>query len=338
MLPSAFSSNKPSTDATVSVIIPVYNNEAYLDRCISSLQAQTFKNWTAIFVNDGSKDNSQTILEKYAAEDSRIQLINKPNGGAASARNAGLDAACTEYITMVDADDAITPDALERLLTAATETKCDIVVAACAVYGSNGSVSGDCRNISGFMPAVPRALFRNVYRGPVAKLYRRDIIERYHLRMPEDMTLAEDYVFVTSYWTRCKTAYAISEPLYHYYYSGNENSLVHRFCRRELPFEAYRLNAEAAWHTFRFLTANEKDKNVISAWTYELYRDLWKMSNNSCRYLCKEHERAQIRKERQSHDKEMRKYVSFFSYIFMPHRHPKLASLLMQIKHALKRR
>lgn len=82
----------------VSIIVPVYNAEKYLHRCIQSILNQSYKNWEAIFVNDGSTDSSLSLLQEYAKKDSRIRIINKNNGGAASARNAGLDALRTIFL------------------------------------------------------------------------------------------------------------------------------------------------------------------------------------------------------------------------------------------------
>ena len=323
------------SSSLLSVIIPVYNCALFLHRNIEALQRQTLKDWVAIYINDGSTDNSREIIAKYAAADSRIIIVDKVNGGAASARNAGLDIAKTKYITMVDADDTISTDYLERMLIAATSTDCDIVVAASLVLGDDGKSTYNRPNHSGYMSASPYFLFRNIYRGPVAKLYRRDIIERYKLRMREDMIMAEDYVFVTSYWTRCKNIYSIAEPLYHYHYGENQNSLIHRFVRKELPFDVYRMNARAPWLTFRYLISVEQDKSVISQWTYELYRDLWKMCNNSCNYIDSDLIWT-LRNECRSHEYEMWAYIPVLKRLFMLHRYPQLAAKLLSIKNKLK--
>ena len=316
----------------VSLIIPVFNCEKFLNTCIESIQNQTYKNWIAIFVNDGSTDNSKIILEIHAAKDSRIQIINKSNGGAASARNAGLDAVKTPYITMVDADDELTNDALELLMSAATSTNCDMVVAGSCTYNSNNTLSINNLPINGLINNISFILFRHIHRTPYAKLYKKEIIDRYHLRMPEDMIVAEDYVFVTSYWTRCKTVYLISKSIYNYFYSENENSLMHKFMRKELPFKAYLFNAEAPYRTFQFLIATEKNKSAITTWTYELFRDLWKMSNNSHRYIDSKSNKKQIKTACTNHEKEMSDYIPFLKFISMPHRYYHISKLIIKIK------
>lgn len=316
----------------ISIIIPVYNCASFLDRCIETLLSQTIEEWEAIFINDGSIDNSAEIIESYVLRDSRINLINKPNGGAASARNKGLDVAHGEYITMIDADDTIPNNALEMMLNAATSTHCDLVIASQTVLREDGTSESKQFSSSGLLKTDPHFLFSSVYRGPVAKLYRKDIIDRYNLRMPEDAYIAEDYVFVTSYWTRTKSIYVINDSLYNYMYQENTNSLVHRFCDRRLPFDAYVKNAEAPWRTYKFLVAVETDNSVISDWIYELYKDLWRMSNNSMRYLKTAEERRELQSLVKCWDRDMSKYMSFFTRVRMLHRYPSLVRLLKKLR------
>lgn len=111
----------------ISVIVPVYNCAPYVERCIRSILAQTHTNLEIICVNDGSTDNSGTILEKLACEDARIQVIHQANAGASAARNTGIDAATGELITFVDSDDATEPDMYEILLPYFADENVDIV-------------------------------------------------------------------------------------------------------------------------------------------------------------------------------------------------------------------
>ncbi len=98
-----------------SVIIPVYNVEAYLQACLDSVLNQTFEDWEAICVNDGSTDNSATILEEYENKDGRFKIVNQPNGGLSSARNMGLKAAAGDYVLFLDSDDWLESNALEKV-------------------------------------------------------------------------------------------------------------------------------------------------------------------------------------------------------------------------------
>ena len=112
---------------TISVVIPVYNTERYLHRCLDSVVNQTYVDWEALCVNDGSTDGSRTILQEYADRDSRFKIIDKPNGGLSDARNAGLDAATGEYINFVDSDDLIHPQTFEIAVALAKRDGSDIV-------------------------------------------------------------------------------------------------------------------------------------------------------------------------------------------------------------------
>ena len=111
----------------ISIIIPVYNVEKYLRRCLDSVLNQTFTDWQAICVNDGSPDGSGEILAEYAARDSRFIIVNKENGGLSDARNAGLPHATGEYIMYLDSDDFIHPQTMEIAYHMARRDNSDIV-------------------------------------------------------------------------------------------------------------------------------------------------------------------------------------------------------------------
>ena len=114
--------------SVVSVIIPVYKAEKYLRRCLDSLIAQTFTDWTAICIDDGSPDRSPAILDEYAARDARIRVIHKANAGVSSARNEGIKNADGEFIHFMDADDWIDPEYYNAMVTVARDSCADMVV------------------------------------------------------------------------------------------------------------------------------------------------------------------------------------------------------------------
>lgn len=119
-------------DEMVSIVVPVYGVEKYIDECIQSLQDQTYTNLEILLVDDGGKDRSAQICEEYAAKDSRIKVIHKKNGGAASARNVGIDAATGEYICFIDGDDRIGKDYVMHLWQILKEADADI--SECGLY------------------------------------------------------------------------------------------------------------------------------------------------------------------------------------------------------------
>lgn len=121
----------------LSVIVPVYNVEAYLNRCVDSILNQTYRNLEVILVDDGTRDSSDVICDAYAEQDSRVRVIHKKNGGLSSARNAGLDVCQGEYIAFVDSDDWIESDACENMLKTAQELDVKLVC------GGRYDVDGD---------------------------------------------------------------------------------------------------------------------------------------------------------------------------------------------------
>lgn len=116
------------SDSLISVIVPIYNVERYLEKCILSIQCQTHQDLEIILSDDGSTDNSGAICDHFAALDPRIRVIHKMNGGLSDARNAGIEAASGAYFMFVDSDDSIAPDTIEKLYDAATEYDCEIAV------------------------------------------------------------------------------------------------------------------------------------------------------------------------------------------------------------------
>lgn len=124
----------------ISVVVPVYNCAPYVERCIRSILAQTHTNLEIICVNDGSTDDSGTILDKLACEDTRVRVIHQKNAGASAARNAGIDLATGELITFVDSDDAIEPDMYEALLPYFADESVDIVHCGYKRIHTDGSI------------------------------------------------------------------------------------------------------------------------------------------------------------------------------------------------------
>ena len=113
---------------TISIIVPVYKVEAYLDRCVQSILNQTFSDFELILVDDGSPDRCGQMCDAYAQGDRRVRVIHKKNGGLSDARNAGIDAARGEYLGFVDSDDEIAPDMYESLLQNLVHEKADMSI------------------------------------------------------------------------------------------------------------------------------------------------------------------------------------------------------------------
>lgn len=222
----------------VNVIIPVYNRERYINRCLSSLLAQTFPDWEAICIDDGSTDNSGHILDLFAEQDRRIKVIHQENAGVSRARNVALQHCSALYVVMVDSDDYLDPSALEIMVSAEEKSSADLVIV------GNGAIIPNKKNISTFpsfwadgLHYITPSQFLSVNPCPWGKLYKRDIIDRYDLRFKENITIGEDVVFVVTYWCRSCSCYSISDSLY--VVEKADNSLTSAFKKGGLPYSVY---------------------------------------------------------------------------------------------------
>ena len=207
---------------TVSIIVPVYNAEATISRCIESIINQEDRDFELLLIDDGSIDSSGTICDRYAAEDSRIRLIHKENTGVSETRNMALDLACGTYLQFLDSDDWITPNATRLFVEEAERYHCDMVISDFyRVVGKRvahkGDIDDDCvltqEEFSAHMLQNPADFYYGVLWN---KLYRRDIVEKYHLRMKPQISWCEDFMFNLEYIRHAEVFYALQVPVYYY--------------------------------------------------------------------------------------------------------------------------
>ncbi len=206
----------------VSVIIPIYNAEKYLRRCVDSVLKQDFEDFELLLVDDGSKDLSGNICDEYAKQDARVRVIHKENSGVSDSRNLAISKARGEYLQFMDSDDWITPDATGLLVRSAMENDCDLVIADFyRVIGERLAHKGDIRE-EGVMSREEFALQMmekpaDFYYGVLwNKLYRRDIIKNNGLSMDKDISWCEDFIFNMEYIRHVKNVYALRVPVYYY--------------------------------------------------------------------------------------------------------------------------
>ncbi len=187
-------------EALISIIVPVYNAEATLCRCIDALLGQSYQNTEIILVNDGSRDGSLAICQAYAARDSRVQVIDKPNGGVSSARNAGLDLAKGEFVMFCDSDDWTDPQWCEVLLRNFHPGL--LTMGGCFVEGEQDSLPPQIKAPEGNQ-IYPKASFFDLYLScfyaPWNKIYSRAVIEENHLRFHLQLKNGEDGLFNIQY-------------------------------------------------------------------------------------------------------------------------------------------
>ena len=217
---------------TVSIIVPVYNAEKFLNRCVDSILGQEYKDFELILVDDGSKDMSGAICDAYAKTDGRVAVIHKENSGVSDTRNKGIEKAKGTYLQFVDSDDWLTPDATKLMVRAAEENGCDMVISDFyRVVGEMVSRKGDIESdrvisreeFAAFMMENPADYYYGVLWN---KLYRRDLVNRYGIRMDAEISWCEDFMFNLEYVRYAKTFYALRAPVY--YYVKTKGSLVNQ--------------------------------------------------------------------------------------------------------------
>lgn len=210
----------------VSVIVPVYNSEKYIKRCIESLICQNYKDIEIILVDDGSIDRSGEICDEYSKKDSRVITIHKKNGGVSSARNVGLKSAKGDFITFCDSDDWVEKDIYEILVNAINESHSEI--ACCKYITENLNLSN--KHLEAKLidreTAVKLVINNNEYGGYLwNKMFSRNVIyDKGLILFNEDIHILEDQLFVIKAISNCKKVSIIDSRLYHY--EQNEGSAL----------------------------------------------------------------------------------------------------------------
>lgn len=230
-------------DELISVIVPVYNMEAYLERCVNSILRQTYKILEIILVNDGSTDASPTMCDEFAAKDERIKVVHKQNGGLSDARNAGLRVASGAYIGYVDSDDWIEDDMYEKMYHSCVEHDAQLCV--CRYFREYADRTEDGGSTQ-TVPLSREALLRIyiggheqyvIYNSVWSKLFQRDLVEG--VEFPKGRN-SEDIVYTTKAFCKLERAVYLDECLYHYVLD-REGSIMNvargeRMFKDELPF------------------------------------------------------------------------------------------------------
>lgn len=254
----------------ISVIVPVYNAEKYVNQCIDSILCQSFDDFELILIDDGSSDCSFQICNKYKSADNRIQVVHQENKGVSSARNVGLEMATGRYITFVDADDIIYPDALQKHYDIIVENDMSVL----GYYRIN-----DSRDIVGIMTGnayarklskeeAIRLLFdesRSIIEVPGLygyqgylwnKMFRMDIIKKNSIRFCEDIFYNEDRLFILNYLLFSTRIQIKNEPVYGYRESDGAMSALHKVDNRNIE----RLLTE--------MHAYERMVDLLRKWNY----------------------------------------------------------------------
>lgn len=225
----------------ISVIVPVYKVEQYIHRCIDSILSQSFTDFELILVDDGSPDNCGKICDEYAQKDSRIRVFHKPNGGASSARNTGIENACGKYLCFIDADDFVTTQHLNELvLDIELEENIGLVIQGTRKFFPNGTTKDYIPQKKICSLQENDQLYYSIYQyiGPVSKLFQHDVIKNHHLLFNTNLVVAEDYDFLLRYLYQIKKIH-VSDKANYFIYS-HEGSLSSRIYTFEQEFVVFR--------------------------------------------------------------------------------------------------
>lgn len=236
----------------ISIIIPVYNAEAYLHRCVDSVLSQKFKDFELLLVDDGSVDSSADICDKYAICDERVRVFHKKNGGVSSARNLGLDNARGEWVVFVDADDWVDVDYLANLYSG---DNYDLVASYYTAEGWKEWVSvpfKDCIYEKYEMKEfLSLCLLDFIY--PFGKLFRYSIIKMHNLRFNIDISYGEDTLFIYQFIKYIGSVKTVSKATYHY------NCYSIGLSKQKLNWDAY-------WTVLEKLLETIQDLEYVFTW------------------------------------------------------------------------
>ena len=270
----------------ISIVVPVYNVEAYVAECLDSLCAQTYEDIEILLVDDGSSDRSGEICDSYAQKDERIRVFHTVNSGVSEARNRGIEEAEGDYLVFVDSDDKIHPQLLKCyiecldsncvLLCGMTETESEL---------KQMKVDDLEQRIQVYdLKHFAKIYAENLINSPVNKLYRLDILRKYKIRFPEGMNMGEDLLFNLDYLRQAPTQYKMMELPFYYYRQDRDGSLTAAY-RKDL----FQIQQELAAAVEQFM----KDMQVWNPENqrihYGLYWDRLYMTASMCRSYEKEH-------------------------------------------------
>ena len=249
----------------ISIIVPVYNVEKYLPRCLDSISSQTYTNWECILVDDGSKDSSGTICDEYAKKDSRFIVHHKKNGGVSSARNHGLEQMKGEWCTFVDADDILMTNALEVYMSHLTDDVDSVIASYIMVDNALQTLAKsdvEFHDIINYESAL-----KDFYKSNLKmfnsyiwdRFFRGSVIKNNKLRFNEQIYIKEDGLFIVEFLCASKrNAYQTSDVVY--YYVQNESSVMNNLTESFNP--KYFTDIDACALCYKTIKKNTTDKEL----------------------------------------------------------------------------
>lgn len=240
----------------ISIIVPIYKSEKYINKCIDSIINQSYKNIEVILVDDGSPDNCPQICDEYALVDKRIKVIHKGNSGVSASRNAGIEASSGKYIMFCDSDDFVHPMWCELLHNAINIEGIDLGICGYFFVEPNSKqIVNEKIYSSPLLQVIGKNQFFNLYikefiNMPWNKIYKRDIIVKNNLKMDENICYNEDLIFVMKYIMCMNGNFAFVNKGLNFYRKGVMDSLTNRYVEKlwEIKKEVFKIMEETFNH------------------------------------------------------------------------------------------
>lgn len=247
----------------ISIIVPIYNSEKTLNRCVDSILSQTFGDWELLLVDDGSKDSSGYICDEYSLKDSRIKVFHKENGGASSARNVGLDNAVGKWVVFVDSDDFIESNTFSSLKFI---SDIDLYVYGVQIINeAKEFVPPRMLVCANNVQSLDEYLCEIYFTTPWCKIYKRHIINEYNLRFDIELKIGEDTDFVFRYLFYVETIKLVPDIFYHFYNDENNKNLKYSLNADEFVVHSKKIKSS-------ILNFSEKTNTFFPVTTALLFR------------------------------------------------------------------
>ncbi len=267
----------------ISVIMPVFNAEKYLNDILTDLLGQTYDNMEIIIVDGGSIDLSWKIIQEFSKKDERIRAIQVENSGPSKSRNIGLDVSLGDYIRFIDADDRIPKNSIQEMKEAMENEDVDLIIGNYRIFPEQNYYTGELKenkvvNIREFTKEFIRNMKSFYYGVTWNKLYKREVIERYSIRFDEKLFWCEDFIFNLDYYTKIDRIYLLSNENGYYDYCRRENSITNTLNKRNSEEISY-ANQLRYQKVFEFCEKQGLQQEVYIQWKYSyLYDELTSLS------------------------------------------------------------
>lgn len=262
----------------ISIIVPIYNVEKYLKRCIDSILAQNYTDFELLLIDDGSTDKSGNLCDEYKLKDARIRVFHKENGGVSTARNLGLQNASGEWITFVDSDDYIENDYLYKLYKNLSTS--ELVVSAYIYESTKENVIEKLSNENIIISSgnLNDLLMRGAFMTPICKLFSRDIITNNNIKFDDKIHSGEDTLFVYTYLYYVTNVTTIENVLYHYCITGSGLST------KVLKLNEYNYMLDSFYERLKYFEEKYVDYDMSLRYVYIVFEIFLKLINNSNSY------------------------------------------------------